>query len=145
MNRQEILALHEKELRIEFDDPDLQKQDLPLVIRLVRADPPVGFIRFSRLNETNADAVIQEQMAYFAERNLPIVWDVYAYDMPADLEDRLVAYGFKPDLEPADPGAVLILDLHKPPPYLLTRVTADVRRISDPRQLDDIVRIEEEV
>ena len=145
MNTQEILALFDRELRVEIEDPDMQMESLPLVIRHVRADPGMGFIRHSRLNEINADAAIREQMAYFAQRNLPFEWDVFAYDKPSDLAERLVAYGFKPDLEPADPGAVLVLDLQKAPPPLLTPVTADVRLVAKHGQLDDVVHVEEQV
>jgi len=144
VNLQEILALYEEELRIELEDPDMQKESLPLVVRHVRADPGMGFITFSRLHETTADAEIQAQMAYFAQRKLPFEWEVFAYDKPSDLEERLVAYGFKPDLEPDDPGAVLVLDLHDAPPTLLSQVAADVRQVAR-HQLDDVVRVEERV
>jgi GNAT superfamily N-acetyltransferase len=145
LNIQEILALYDNELRVEFKDPDLRRESLPLVVRYSRANPGMGFIRYSRLNEINANAAIQEQMAYFAERNLPFEWDVFANDKPSDLEERLLAYGFKPDLEPDDPGAVLVLDLQVTLPPLLTLVTADVRRVAPPGHLDDVIHIEERV
>jgi hypothetical protein len=145
MNLSEILTLYERELRIESDDPDLQKEILPRVVRLVRSDPAMGFIRYCRLDEFNADAEIREQMAYFAGRNHPLEWDVFAYDQPLDLEERLAAYGFKPDLEPDDPGPVLVLDLREAAPRLLTPITADVRQVADPRQLDHVVSIEQQV
>lgn len=144
MNLQEILALYEKELRIGLEDPDMQKESLALVIRHVRADPGMGFITFSRLDEITADGEIRAQMAYFAQRDLPFEWNVFAYDKPSDLEERLVAYGFKPDLEPDDPGAVLVLDLQLAPPPLLSHVTADVRQVSR-HQLDDVIHVEERV
>src|SRR4030067_492848 len=117
LNTQEILALYDNELRVEFQDPDLRRESLPLVVRYIRANPGMGFIRYSRLNEINANDAIQEQMAYSAGRNLPFEWDVFANDKPSDLEERLLAHGFKPDLEPDDPGAVLVLDLQvtRPP------------------------------
>ena len=71
MNTQEILALYDNELRVEFQDPDLRRESLPLVVRYIRANPGMGFIRHSRLNEINANAAIQRQMAFFAGRNLP--------------------------------------------------------------------------
>jgi GNAT superfamily N-acetyltransferase len=145
LNTQEILALYDSELRVEFQDPDLRKESLPLVVRLIRASPGMGFIRFSRLNEVNADAAIREQMAYFAEKNLPFEWDVFADDKPPDLEERLLAHGFKPDLEADDPGAVLVLDTTEARPPLLAPVTADVRQVVSQGHLDDVVHIEEHV
>jgi GNAT superfamily N-acetyltransferase len=145
MNKAEILALHEKELRIEYEDPDMQKEILPHVIRHVRAEPGMGFIRYSSLDESNADAEIREQTAYFASRDLPFEWDVYDYDRPSDLEKRLLANGFEPDLEPDDPGTVLVLDLESAPAPLLEPVTAGVRQVTSIDQLEDIVHILEQV
>jgi hypothetical protein len=145
MNKAAILALYEKELRVEYEDPDTSKEMLPRVIRLERARPAMGFIRYSRLDSGNADAEIRAQMAYFASRGMPFEWVVFDHDQPADLEGRLLDLGFVPDQEPDDPGAVLVLDLEQAPANLLEPVSIDVRQVTDPRRLDDIVGIEERV
>jgi hypothetical protein len=101
----------------------------------------MSFILYSRLNEQNADAVIQQQIDYFTRRKLPFVWKVYDHDSPADLKDRLAARGF----EVEDPDAVMVLDLQTAPPALLAPVTVDVRRLTDPAQLADVIAVEEAV
>jgi hypothetical protein len=105
----------------------------------------MGFIRYSRLEEIYADTVIREQMAYFAEKNLPFEWEVFADDQPANLEERLKAFGFEPDLDPDDPGAMLFLDVQEAPATLLARIDTDIRKVFDPSQLGDVVRIEQQV
>ncbi len=122
----------------------MSRESLARVIRHVRADPGMGFITFSQLNEDNADDEIQAQISYFAQKGLPFEWEVFAYDKPSNLEERLKAHGFKPDLPPDDPGAVLVLDLQLAPPALLSVVTADVRQVVR-HQLDDVIHIEERV
>jgi hypothetical protein len=145
MNKAEILALYEKELRVEYEDPDTTKETLPRVVRHVRAEPGMGFIRYSQLDDRNANAEIQAQIAYFASRGMPFEWVVFDHDQPVDLEERLLTCGFKLDQEPDDPGAVLVLDLEQVPAALLEPVSADVRQVTGPRGLDDIVGIEKQV
>lgn len=145
MNTQDILALYNQQQRIDIEYPDMQKEVLPHIIRFLRPAPCMSFVLYSHLDETNAGATIQEQIAYFTQRNQPFSWKVYEYDTPAELKDRLMSHGFQPDLEPDDPGAVMVLDLQEAPPTLLEPVTADVRRIERRDQLEDVIRVEEQV
>ncbi len=141
MDIQEILALFDQQQRIDIEYPGMRKEALPQVVRFVRAAPGLSFILYSRLDESNVDAVIQEQIAYFSQMDQPFEWKVYDHDRPPDLKDRLVAYGF----EPEDPDAVMVLDLQQAPAALLAPVTADVRPITQRDQLADVIRIEEQV
>ena len=141
MDTQELLALYDKEQRIEIEYPDMRKEVLPHVTRFVRDAPGMNFILYSRLDDTDVDAVIQEQIAYFAPMDQPFEWKVYDHDTPSDLKDRLVAYGF----EPEDPDALMVLDLQAAPPALLEPITADVRPITHREQLADVIRVEEQV
>ena len=141
MHTHEILALFDRQQRIEIEYPDMRKEVLPHVTRFVRPAPGMSFILHSRLNETNADAAIQEQIAYFTQLDQPFEWKVYDYDTPPDLRDRLVAHGFEPD----DPDAVMVLDMQAAPSTLLAPVEADVRRIIERGQLEDVIRVEEQV
>jgi len=72
----------------------------PLFVRWVGADGR-GWsgIAWSRLDDANADAVIAEQVAYFAARDETFEWKLYDYDRPPDLDRRLVAAGFAADGE----------------------------------------------
>ena len=49
---------------------------------------------WSDLDSDNADAVIAEQVAYFAGRGEQFEWKLYSYDRPPDLSERLTAAGF---------------------------------------------------
>jgi GNAT superfamily N-acetyltransferase len=93
------------------------------------------------LNEANADAVIQAQIAHFATLGHEFEWKVYNYDPPPDLADRLRAHGFTPD----EPEAVMVLDVANPPAALLQPVTLDIRRLTDPDALADVQAVEDAV
>ncbi len=141
MDVAELLALYDQEQRIAIEYPDMRKDVLPHVIRFVRPGPGHSFILYSRLDETNADAVIDEQFAYFKQAGLPFEWKVYDHDTPSDLKDRLVSRG----LEAEDPGAIMVLDLNEAPPEPLQPITADVRHLTLRDQLEDVIRIEEQI
>ena len=51
-------------------------------------------IAWSGLGHADADAVIADQMAYFAARGEKFEWKLYDYDQPPDLGRRLMAAGF---------------------------------------------------
>jgi hypothetical protein len=145
MKTSDILVLYDQQQRIDIEFPDMRKDVLPHVIRFVRPAPGMSFVLHSRLTESTADAAIQEQVDYFKHAGQRFSWKVYAYDTPPDLADRLLAHGFEPVLEPDDPGAVMVLDLHAAPTALLEPVTADVRRLAVRDQLQDVIRVEEKV
>lgn len=140
METQEILALFDREQRFEIEYPDMEKHVLPHVVRFVRPAPGMSFVLYSNVDEETADAVIEEQIAYFSANNQPFEWKVYAHDQPPDLKERLVAYGF----EAEEVDAIMVLDLQEAPPSLLEPVTADVRQITRD-QLDDVIAVEEAV
>jgi len=104
MDRAAVLAAFEKQLR------DTVRSGLGVgrleragnVIRCVSPSPD-GWngVDWSDLDETNADAVIAEQIAYFSGIGRRFEWKYYAHDEPADLPDRLRAAGFEPDQEEA--------------------------------------------
>ena len=136
-----ILALYDRELRAGMEHPGARKEVLPHVVRFVRPAPGMNFVLYSRLDETNADAVIAEQVAYFSPMGQPFEWQAYAHDTPPDLLARLRAHGFVPD----EAHTVMVLDLREVPGALLAPVDADVRRITARDGLEDVIHIEEEV
>jgi hypothetical protein len=102
----------------------------------------MNYIAYSHLDEANLDAAIQEQIAYFAPMPQPFSWHVYEHDVPLTLKDRLLAHGFAPD---DDPDAVMVLDVQEASPALLESSSIEIRRLTQPDQLDDVVRVEEQV
>ena len=141
MKTKDILTLFDAQERRAVTFPDMRKDVLSHMVRFVGEPPTPSFILHSRLNESNADIVIQEQLAYFKERNLPFEWKAYDYDQPLDLLERLIASG----LELEDTEAVMVLDVHDAPPALLTPTTVDVRPITQADGLEDVKLVEEQV
>lgn len=142
MDQQELLALFDRQQRVEIEIPGMRKEILPQVVRFIRPAPGMNYIGFHRLDETNAEAAIQEQIAYFQPMGQPFGWDVYGHDAPQDMRERLIAHGYQLEDEP---GTVMVLDLQPAPPALLEPVTADVRRIETQEQIEDIIQVEEAV
>ncbi len=65
-----------------------------LARRIARPGVQGSGITWSDLDYDDADAVIAEQIAFFAERGQEFEWKLYDYDKPADLAGRLLAAGF---------------------------------------------------
>ena len=135
-----ILAEFTRQMRQEITYPDMQKEVLPRVVRFTRPAPWTSTVLYSDLNEANADAEIEEQIAFFTANQLPFSWKMYAYDTPPDLLSRLQAHGFTPD----PPDALMALDLADVPATLLNPDALDVRRI-DRDQLADVVTVLQQV
>ena len=146
MDIQEVLALYDKEQRREIQFPGMRRDVLPGLVRYVRPLPGMSFVLYSGLDETTADAAIEEQIAYFRSEGLIFEWKAYRHDRPADLARRLVAHGF----EAEEPDAIMVLDVAHAPPGLLAfpasgSQSVDVRRLSDPARLADVVAVSEAV
>lgn len=96
------------------------------VIRCLSEDP-AGWngVEWSSLDESNADEVIAEQVAYFTGHGRGFEWKYYSYDQPADLPDRLRAAGLAAGEEEAVlVAAVADTPLDTPPPPGITFRTA---------------------
>lgn len=110
------------------------------VIRCLSNDPS-GWngVEWSSLDESTADAVIADQIAYFTGHGRRFEWKYYSYDRPADLPARLRAAG----LSAGEEEAVLVaavadtpLDTPPPPGITLREATTDedlrlVKRVHD--------------
>jgi GNAT superfamily N-acetyltransferase len=141
MNVNEVLALYDREQRRAIEYPGMTRQVLPGIVRFVRPRPGMSFVLYSDLDEATADATIDEQIAYFQANGLKLEWKVYGHDRPADLVARLVARGFVPE----EPDDIMVLDVATAPAALLAEPAADVRRLTDPAQLADVVAVGEAV
>jgi GNAT superfamily N-acetyltransferase len=97
LNLADLLALYDRQQRIDYIYPDMRKEVLPHVTRHLRPAPGMSLVLYSRLDETNASQVIQEQIADFTQMQLPFTWKVYQYDQPADLGERLTRWITYPD------------------------------------------------
>jgi hypothetical protein len=140
MEPDHLLALYDREQRIELTIPGVKKLINGPVVRYLRPPPGMNWIGYSRLDQAGADAIIREEIAYFRQFDQPFTWKVYDHDTPVDLAERLQAHGFVAD----DPGPLMILDLNEVSAELLRPPAADVRQIDD-SQLGEVVRIEQAV
>jgi GNAT superfamily N-acetyltransferase len=136
MTHNELLAIFDREQRREIEFPNIRREVTPHTVRhVVLAGKPGGaFLLHSRLDESNVDAVIESEIAYFESLGLDFEWKAYDYDTPADLLARLAARGF----EVEDPEAVMVLDFEHASTALWQPITQDVRRLTDPAQLVEI-------
>jgi hypothetical protein len=141
MDIQDILALYDQQQRIDIEYPGMRKDVSPRLVRFVRPAPGMSTIQYSRLDESNADAAIQEQIEYFTQIKQPFSWKVYDHDRPPDLKTRLVAHG----LQASELEGVMVLDLGEVSSSLLEPIRADVRPITRREQLVDVIRVEEQV
>jgi len=141
METEEILVLYDQQMRREIEFPGMRKEVLPHLVRFVHPVLGMSIIQYSRLDEKNADAVIQEQIDYFTRLKQPFEWAAYEHDPPADLMCRLEKHG----LVPEEPGAIMALDLHEAPQALLEPVMADVRQLTQRSQLQDVIKVVQEV
>ena len=87
-------------------------------------------IVWSDLDESTANEVIAEQIAFFARRAEQFEWKLYSYDQPRDLSVRLLAAGFAAEdaesLMVADAGQIAghgAADVVLPDGVRLVRVT----------------------
>jgi GNAT superfamily N-acetyltransferase len=110
MDRQALLAAFDAQIRRGTGPDDG-------VVRAVWDADGWRGVTWCDLEGRDADAVIADQIARFADLPGPWEWKHYSYDLPADLPRRLLAAGFTP--EPVE--AVLVADiadvaLDTPPP-----------------------------
>lgn len=143
MTQDDLLALYDQEQRREALFPSVRRDAAGPVVRYVDELPSgeVNFVLYSQLTAANADAVIQEQIDYFQGNGRSFEWKLYDHDTPPDLRQRLLAHGFSPGEE----EAIMVLDLAQAPEILRQPVRHDVRRLTDPAEVADVVAVEEAV
>jgi len=143
MDREMLLALYDKEQRIDIEYPDLFKEVTGGVVRFL--GPPErhssNFVLYSRLTPETSDDVIRKQIAFYGRYGYPFEWKVYDHDAPPDLRERLMAQGFKA----RERDAIMVLYVHEASPALLHPVEADVRRLTEPDQIKIMISLLEAV
>jgi hypothetical protein len=141
MDKASLLALYDRELRVEIEYPDQRKEAAYHITRLERSDGGMNSIPFSRLERYNAGALIAEQVAYFRKQGKSFTWETYAHDPFPELKQHLLANGFSAD----EPYPVMILDERAAPLELTAPAAVDVRRLVWPDQLDEVAEVEAQV
>lgn len=108
MNTSEVLRAYDEQLRRSLEPPApgwVIEQSGP-VLRM--RSPDAGgwgcVVLAADLDAANADDAIEGQVSFFAGMGREFEWKWHGYDEPADLPDRLVRAGFKPD----DPESLVV-------------------------------------
>ncbi|MET7574401.1 GNAT family N-acetyltransferase [Streptomyces sp. NPDC005492] len=99
MDHAKVLALHDRDLRegARPDGPGARVERAGGVVRQVAGEHGWNGVLWSDPDETDADAAIAEQIAYFTGLGRAFEWKLYGHDLPSDLGQRLTAAGFTPD------------------------------------------------
>ena len=124
-----VLATFDEQIRrnLRTDDPDARVENTGDVVRTVSGESGWSGITWSHLAPDSADAVIAEQVNWFAPGSRQWEWKHYSYDTPADLGQRLLAAGFVP--EPVE--ALMIAEISEiaadasPPPEVQLQPVVD--------------------
>jgi GNAT superfamily N-acetyltransferase len=143
MERTVLLALYDREQRIDIEYPGLTKEVAGGVVRFTApaGDDNGNLVLFSRFGDDGADRAIHEQIAYYRRQTRPVEWKVFEHDSPPDLRTRLVVQGFKP----RERDAIMVMNVREAQPRLLRPPHADVRRVTDVAQLDELAALLQEV
>lgn len=155
MDRQELLALFDRQVRFDSEDPLSDRQALPeaspRVVRIAPLDEGArwGWVIWSDLDEGNADEVIREQVDFFIQRGQNFEWKRFGHDLPADLDERLLRHGFVQE----ERETVMALDLwNESRPAPLSRPSElqptphiDIRKVTGPEGLREVARLEEAI
>lgn len=109
MDRPELLAAFDAQVRAKANDERTERTGA--VVRR-RTEGGWSGILWSDVDDSTADAVIAEQIAYFTAHGTPFEWKYYSHDRPADLPDRLRSAG----LVAEDEETLLIAEAAAIPP-----------------------------
>ncbi len=115
----------------------MRREESGQVVRYLRPAPGMSFVLYSQLNSGNADDVIEAEKAYFERNNLKMEWWLFSHDQPPDLAERLAAHGLIAD----EPATVMVLDLQEKPAIAGQLVSADVVRLTQRSQLEDVISV----
>ncbi len=143
IDRRTVLALYDRELRIDVNVPGLFKEISGGVVRFMGPPDRQGsnFVLYCRLTADNADEAIIKQINHYRYYRMPFEWKVYDHDTPPDLKARLLAHGFK--LQERD--AVMVLNTQEAGKELVQPIKADVRKLTRPEQIATMIQLLQEV
>lgn len=141
MEREEIIRLYDEQNRINGQYPDARREELPNVVRYISDREKSGFVLYSRLNESNADEAIRQQVDYFEGLGYDFEWKYFSHDTPVNLKDRLAAQ----DFDIGQDEAVMVLEISKAPAILLQPPSLDIRRVHTLADIETIIDLQQKV
>jgi ribosomal protein S18 acetylase RimI-like enzyme len=139
-----VLAAFDAEVRrnVQPDGSGARAVAGPLVVRWETVDGQ-GWcgINWSGLGDADADAVIAEQVAYFAARGEKFEWKLYDYDRPPDLGERLLAAGFAA----ADEESVMVAEVPAVPAEAALPAGVRLLPVTDEAGIDLLIEVHDRV
>ena len=96
---------------------------------------------WANLDAARADEVIAAQVDHFASASRPWEWKHYSYDSPADLPERLVKAGFRP--EPYE--VLLVAELARLSQESSLPSDAELRPVTDEHGVEALMQVHKEV
>ncbi|WP_437649097.1 GNAT family N-acetyltransferase [Sorangium sp. So ce362] len=141
MDHDSVLALFDQQIR-QGRSGELATGRSGFARHAVRADGSDGSwatIVWSDLDESTVDLAIAEQIARFAPLGRAFEWKLYTHDRPADLGQRLVAAGFRPEPE----EALLVADTAELPTEVVLPEGVRLLPVTDAEGVRLVVRAHE--
>lgn len=117
--------------------PGYRLETTPETTRYVDDSGVHSFVLHSLLGPGDVDRIIARETGHFGKLGHAFEWKVFDHDQPPDLRRRLEERGF--EIEP--PEAVLVLELAEAPAALLAPPGSEVRTISHPGALQDVLEV----
>ena len=140
----EILALFDRDMRANPPPlgPGYRRERLAGASFSVGPSPEAhhNTLEYSALDERSADGCIEAVVGRFAELEHGFEWKVHAHDPPADLGARLLAKGFE-----QGGRETLMVRPVRTGDTAAAPAGIDIRRITDPAVLADLVAVESDV
>lgn len=137
----EFRKIYDREHRYAGEFPGYQRSVFPTLVRLVSAEEREGFIIYTKLDEGNAERVIQEQIDFYNGLGFDFEWKYFSHDTPSDLKNRLARHGFEID----EDEAIMVLDIEDAPELLTRPVNHDVRRVTEMAAVKQVRAVLEQV
>lgn len=101
---------------------------------VTRIEGPCNFVYSWKFTNSNARQVISEHAKYFREIGEELIWRVYDYDKPSNIEACLAQEGFVP----SSPGTLMFLSLEE---ELYANSENDIRPITSHSSLRDYLSV----
>jgi GNAT superfamily N-acetyltransferase len=141
MDISQTLSLYDEEQRRIIEYPGMRREATPHVVRHIDVRGTDSVVIFSSLDSENADEAITNEVSFFDKLGHNFEWKHFDHDSPPDLKARLEARGFEIEMT----ESIVALDLENTPKSLTQPTTHDVRRITDPEQIDEVMIVQDEV
>lgn len=140
--KEELIQVYDREVRRRTEWTRMSREEFPNLVRYTADEKKRGAsVSWFLLNETNADAEIERQIAHYRSLQMDLNWQVFSHDAPADMGERLLNHGFSL----RDTSSLMVLDLDAAPAYYWSMPTPDILRVTTPEQIDAIIQMEIEI